>query len=62
MDIPVPRFNEEELSDFRAVFECHVRSLKNCNLTLDELFCVTLMNKLPGRMRELVKELLVMTG
>ena len=55
VELSPPSFNLGELADFRATFECHIRSLSNLNLTLDEFYCVLLMNKLPDRMREIVK-------
>ncbi|XP_066946064.1 uncharacterized protein [Macrobrachium rosenbergii] len=50
-----PNADAESLQNFRANFECSIRSLESENLDLNELYTILLYTKLPRNISEVVK-------
>ena len=55
LQLESPEVNAESLQEFRANFECQIRSLNTMNFTLDEMYTILLYSKLPASISEIIK-------
>ena len=55
LQLESPNASPEALQEFRANFECQIRSLNALNLTLEEMYTILLYCKLPTSISEIIK-------